>query len=61
MSADARAGASPGLPSGRAPAGDECDSIFVVADDNDTVKDLYRRLGFNDVGRRWSFWWPRVW
>ena len=40
---------------------DGCDSIFVVADDNDTVKDLYRRLGFDDVGRRWSFWWPRAW
>ncbi len=40
---------------------DGCDSIFVDADDNDTVKDLYRRLGFDDVGRRWSFWWPRSW
>ena len=35
-----------------------CDSIFVVANDNDTVKDLYRRLGFDDVRRTWSFWWP---
>ncbi len=38
--------------------GDRCDSIFVVADDKDTVKDLYRRLGFDDVRRTWSFWWP---
>ncbi len=34
------------------------DPIFVVANDRDTVKDLYRKLGFDDVGRRWSFWWP---
>ncbi|MBA3747348.1 MAG: GNAT family N-acetyltransferase [Solirubrobacterales bacterium] len=37
---------------------DGCEPIFVVADDNDTVKDLYRRLGFDDDRRRWSFWWP---
>jgi len=37
---------------------DGCDPIFVVADDNDTVKDLYRRLGFDDARRRWSFWCP---
>ena len=40
---------------------DGCDPIFVVANDKDTVKDLYRRLGFDDVGRRWSFWWPGPW
>ncbi len=40
---------------------DGCDPIFVVANDRDTVKDLYRRLGFDDVGRRWSFWWPGPW
>ena len=34
------------------------DPIFVVADDNDTVKHLYARLGFDDVSRSWSFWWP---
>jgi ribosomal protein S18 acetylase RimI-like enzyme len=38
--------------------GDGCDPIFVVADDKDTVKDLYRRLGFDDARRTWSFWWP---
>ena len=38
--------------------GKGCDPIFVVADDKDTVKDLYRRLGFDDVRRTWSFWWP---
>jgi len=32
--------------------------IFVVADDNDTVKDLYHRLGFDDIRRTWSFWSP---
>lgn len=37
---------------------DGCDPVFVVADDKDTVKDLYRRLGFDDVRRTWSFWWP---
>ncbi len=37
---------------------DGCDPIIVVADDNDTVKDLYRRLGFDAVRRTWSFWWP---
>ncbi len=35
-----------------------CDPIFVVADDNDTVKDLYSRLGFDEHRRTWSFWWP---
>ena len=35
-----------------------CDRIFVVADDKDTVKDLYSRLGFDEDRRRWSFWWP---
>jgi ribosomal protein S18 acetylase RimI-like enzyme len=34
------------------------DPIFVVANDNDTVKDLYKKLGFDDDRRRWSFWWP---
>ena len=37
---------------------DGCDLIFVVADDKDTVKELYRRLGFDDARRTWSFWWP---
>ncbi len=27
---------------------DGCDFLFVVADDTDTVKDLYRRLGFDE-------------
>ena len=40
---------------------DGCDPIFVVANDNDTVKDLYSRLGFDDLRRRWSFWWPGPW
>jgi ribosomal protein S18 acetylase RimI-like enzyme len=40
---------------------DGCDRIAVVADDNDTVKDLYRHLGFDDAGRTWSFWWPAPW
>ena len=40
---------------------DGWDPIFVVANDNDTVKDLYKRLGFDDVRRRWSFWWPGPW
>lgn len=35
-----------------------CDPIFVVADDEDTVKDLYSRLGFDEDRRTWSFWWP---
>jgi len=35
-----------------------CDPIFVVADDKDTVKDLYSRLGFDEDRRTWSFWWP---
>ena len=34
------------------------DPISVFASDNDTVKDLYRKLGFDDVRRQWSFWWP---
>lgn len=38
--------------------GERCDSIFVLADDKDTVKGLYRRLGFDDARRTWSFWWP---
>ena len=37
---------------------DGWDPIFVFASDNDTVKDLYRKLGFDDVRRQWSFWWP---
>lgn len=36
---------------------DGCGPIFVVADDTDTVKDLYRRLGFDDVRRTWGFLW----
>ena len=40
---------------------DGWDPVFVVANDNDTVKDLHRRLGFDDVRRRWSFWWPGPW
>ena len=37
---------------------DGWDPIFVVASDRDTVKDLYRKLGFDDARRKWSFWWP---
>ena len=37
---------------------DGWDPILVVATDRDTVKDLYRKLGFDDVRRRCSFWWP---
>jgi hypothetical protein len=37
---------------------DGCDPVWVVANDKDTVKDLYRRLGFDDVRRTWSFWSP---
>lgn len=40
---------------------DGWDPIFVVANDNDTVKDLYRRFGFDDDRRRWSFWSPGPW
>jgi len=29
--------------------------VYLVADDDDWPKELYRRLGFNDVGRSWGF------
>jgi ribosomal protein S18 acetylase RimI-like enzyme len=32
-----------------------CDLVFVIADDEDWPKGLYRRLGFEAVGRFWSF------
>ena len=31
------------------------DFVFLIADDNDWPKDLYRRLGFDEVGRKWAF------
>lgn len=40
---------------------DGSDPILVVANDNDTVKHLYSRLGFDEVRRRWSFWRPVPW
>jgi ribosomal protein S18 acetylase RimI-like enzyme len=33
----------------------ECDVVFLVADDADWPKELYSRLGFDEVGRFWSF------
>ncbi|MEX2204486.1 MAG: GNAT family N-acetyltransferase [Actinomycetota bacterium] len=32
-----------------------CDVVFLIADDADWPKDLYTRLGFDPVGRFWSF------
>jgi len=32
-----------------------CDIVFLIADDADWPKDLYTRLGFDPVGRFWSF------
>jgi len=32
-----------------------CDVVFLIADDADWPKDLYKRLGFDPVGRLWSF------
>lgn len=32
-----------------------CDVVFLIADDADWPKDLYSRLGFDPVGRFWSF------
>jgi hypothetical protein len=29
--------------------------VFLVADDDDWPKDLYARLGFETIGRTWSF------
>jgi predicted GNAT family acetyltransferase len=29
--------------------------VFIVADDDDWPKDLYARLGFDPIGRAWSF------
>jgi len=29
--------------------------VFIVADDDDWPKDLYGRLGFDPIGRAWSF------
>jgi ribosomal protein S18 acetylase RimI-like enzyme len=31
------------------------DLVFLVSDDEDWPKDLYARLGFEPIGRRWSF------
>ncbi|MBW3592896.1 MAG: GNAT family N-acetyltransferase [Actinobacteria bacterium] len=31
------------------------DFVFLTADDNDWPKHLYRRLGFDEVGRKWAF------
>lgn len=31
------------------------DLVFLVADDEDWPKLLYERLGFEPLGRRWSF------
>jgi ribosomal protein S18 acetylase RimI-like enzyme len=32
-----------------------CDLVFLCADEDDWPKELYRRLGFDPVGRFWSF------
>ena len=32
-----------------------CDVVFLIADDADWPKDLYKRLGFDPVSRFWSF------
>ena len=32
-----------------------CDVVFLVADDADSPKELYGRLGFDPVSRFWSF------
>jgi predicted GNAT family acetyltransferase len=32
-----------------------CDLVFLVAADDDWPKELYARLGFDEVGRSWSF------
>ncbi|MGH2635070.1 MAG: GNAT family N-acetyltransferase [Actinomycetota bacterium] len=32
-----------------------CDVVFLIADDADWPKELYERLGFDAVSRRWSF------
>ena len=29
--------------------------IFIMGDDDDWPKELYRRLGFDPIGRRWDF------
>lgn len=31
------------------------DLVFLIADDNDWPKHLYSRLGFDEVGRKWTF------
>ena len=31
------------------------DFVFLIADDNDWPKHLYGRLGFDEVGRKWTF------
>ncbi len=31
------------------------DFVFLIADDNDWPKHLYRRIGFDEVGRKHSF------
>jgi GNAT superfamily N-acetyltransferase len=31
------------------------DFVFLIADDRDWPKDLYRRLGFEPIGRKWLF------
>jgi GNAT superfamily N-acetyltransferase len=32
-----------------------CDFVFLVADDEDWPKELYARLGFEPIGRKWTF------
>jgi ribosomal protein S18 acetylase RimI-like enzyme len=36
------------------------DFVFLVADDEDWPKELYRRLGFDSLGRYWKFLRPRT-
>jgi hypothetical protein len=31
------------------------ETVFLIADDADWPKDLYRKLGFDPVGRFWQF------
>jgi predicted GNAT family acetyltransferase len=33
----------------------EHDLVFIVADDNGWPKQLYRRIGFEPIGRSWAF------
>ena len=43
------------LAAARAARADGADLVFLVADDDDWPKELYRRLGFDAVGDTWEF------